>query len=259
MNIYQDIENYTKALSSEEYLIRLIHLDKENYKPLKRVWTKETLLSSIKFLQAKNCEGYHIYCRPIGYEFVLLDDLDKTMLHEVAKIKPSVLMETSPQNYQVWLRLVDTPTDRNNALAICKHLAQMFLADLGSAEPDHVGRLPSFTNRKPKYQDDKGNFPFVKLHKYAQRFSTFSTQSVHCAKKEDTPTTRIHQQNHTPKNTGIDQSRIDFNLACMLIRQKKSDDYIYQRIKEQYNAHKHKETDYIPRTIKNARKAVERL
>lgn len=254
MNIYQDLENYTEALASEKYLLRLIHLDRDTYKPMKRIWSKDTLLENINFLQAKNCEGYNIYARPVGYEFVLLDDLSKEMLAEVAQIKPSVLIETSPQNYQVWLRLSEVPESREQALAICKHLAQEFLADMGSAEPDHVGRLPSFTNRKPKHQKDKGLFPFCKLHKYADRCSSFSTQSLSFTQKEVKPST---QASKLPTHTGIDQSRVDFNLACMLIRQKKNEAYIYEKIKEQYNAQKHKESDYIPRTIRNARKAVE--
>lgn len=253
MNTYQDLDNYTHALPSEFYLIRLIHLDKENFKPLKRIWTKETLLKSVTFLQAKNCEGYNIYARPKDYSFILLDDVQKAMLAEIAQIKPSVLIETSPQNYQVWLRLSEVPETREHALAICKHLATMFEADMGSAEPDHVGRLPGFTNRKPKHQNDKGLFPFCKLHHYADRCSSFSTQSVSCAKKEEKQSAK---QIKVPPHTGIDQSRVDFNLACMLIRQKKSEAYIYEKIKEQYNADKHKESDYIPRTIKNARKAV---
>lgn len=254
MYLQSIIKNYLFALPADQYLVRLIHLDKAQYPALKRIIDAEAMLRSLPYYKAKNKEGYNIYARPIGYEYVLLDDLRPEKLKELAKIKPSLLMETSPQNYQAFVRLSFIPSSREEALMICKQLAELFDADLASAEPDHVGRLPGFTNRKPKHKQTNGLYPFVRLHKFADRISTFSRLCAPCAQKK-IPKEPVGIQKTQVRLTKS-QSEADFNLACMLIRQGKKDEYIYAKIKAQYNAHKHKESDYIPRTIRNARKAV---
>jgi hypothetical protein len=256
MNQKVIIEKYLEALPANEYDIRLVHAtDKEKNRTVKRTWTKEQILSSINFLKAKNANGYNVYCRPLSYEYVLLDDLKREVLDDLAKLQPCLLMETSPNNFQAFIHLSQMPENREIAFLICQDLCQIFDADKASAEPDHIGRLPGFTNQKPKYQDANGLFPFVKLHKSKDRLSTyqFSPQSGLCAKKDAQSASTKKRVNN---NTQIDQSRADFNLACMLIRQGKDDSFIYEKIKLQFNSDKHKETDYIPRTIKNARKLL---
>ena len=42
---------------------------------------------------------------------------------------------------------------------------------MGYTIPDHVGRLPGYTNRKKKYQQANGQFPFVLLHRAEHRFA----------------------------------------------------------------------------------------
>jgi hypothetical protein len=46
---------------------------------------------------------------------------------------------------------------------VARHLARDYGADERAVSPRQPGRLPGFTNRKPKHQQDDGRFPFVKL------------------------------------------------------------------------------------------------
>jgi hypothetical protein len=242
---HQAVENTLAAIDASEYIVRLIHEDKP---PINKKIEPYQLIKEVSYYRAKNREGYNIYFRPVGYEYVLLDDLQRAALTELAKLKPCLLIETSPANYQAWVRLRDIPQDREKALAICKELAATLAADMGSAEPDHIGRLPGFTNRKPKHQRPDGQFPFVILHKHENRESSFSPQGGIVGQT-------IHVPGHRRKADDHDRSRGDFNLACMLISQGKPDDFIRQRLEE--TSEKAKEVrqsyDYIKKTIRNAR------
>ncbi len=241
----QAITRTLEALQADEYIIRLIHQDKA---PINKLIDPAKLRQEISFYQAKNYEGYNVYFRPVGYQFVLLDDLSRDALPELAKLMPCLLIETSPKNYQAWLRLRNIPQGREEAHLICKELAALLSADMGSAEPDHIGRLPGFTNRKPKHQKPNGLYPFVELKKWQDRVSTFSPQGGIVG--QSTPIIKP-----LPKSGTIDRSREDFNLCCLLINQGKSDEYIRQEL--ELRSSKAKEVsrsfDYIGKTIRNAR------
>ncbi|MBT33808.1 MAG: hypothetical protein CMO01_29435 [Thalassobius sp.] len=251
----KDVENYLNAMPAEKYILQLWHKEEDIFRPIRKILSKEELLNHINFLKAKNCQGYNIYCRPDEYCYILLDDLSKEVLGKLAELKPCLLMETSPGNYQAFIRLVNTPNTRENVLAICRALADQFRADRGAAKPEQVGRLPGFTNRKEKHNVN-GKYPFVKLHKYQNRFSTYQSEvSRHgrsCANIEV----------KTPSfNKAYDRSRRDFAMACNAIRQNKSDREIYEilvRRSEKIRGSNQKRIDsYIRTTIKNARRALQ--
>jgi hypothetical protein len=244
------LADYSTALGATRYQIRLIHDDRNKYRPIKAVYTPSALLRATGFLRARNAEGYHIYARPDGYQYVLLDDLTRPTLADLAKLKPCLLLETSPNNFQAWLKLRQPPKSREEALSICRELATMLAADPGSAEPDHVGRLPGFTNQKAKHRRSDGTFPWVILHRSADRISTFHPKGGGVLKE---PTATV-----APQKKEYDRSTQDFNLACMLIRQRKDDAFIRARLEAESEKAKGRRDDYIGRTIANARKAVKR-
>ncbi|MCL6509820.1 MAG: RepB family DNA primase [Anaerolineae bacterium] len=136
-----------------------------------RTWSKETLLKdeAIAHLKLKNMKGCNIYIRPAGeHGLTLVDDLKASTIEQMKKagFQPAVVVETSPNNYQAWLKHGQTlPKDVSTAAArLC---AEKFEGDLGSADWRHFGRLAGFTNRKLKYQMDSGHFPFVKLREHS--------------------------------------------------------------------------------------------
>lgn len=234
-----------EALEADQYTIRLIH----DTKPaINKQLDPEQLMKEVPYYQAKNRDGYNVYFRPVGYQYVLLDDLSRQTLTVLAELRPCLLIETSPANYQAWLRLRQIPQDREAAKQICRELAVQLSADMGSAEPDHIGRLPGFTNRKPKHMKPDGLFPYVILHKWQKRISNFSPNGGIDGQKKAHQTTKVSSGTHT-------RSHVDFNLCCMLINQGKSDDFISLQLEATSEKAREEQptNDYIGRTIRNAR------
>ena len=254
---YTVINNFLNAFECELFVIALIHFDKE--KPqLRFICTKERINQSLKFYAAKNVQGYNIYIRPQTYDVILLDDVSLKNLSELAKLKPCSLVETSPNNYQVWFQTSFSTDNREHSLQICRKLAEEYETDKGSAEPDHLGRFPSFTNQKQKHKKN-GVFPTVILHKFQKRFSTIP---IDFAKDYDLGTTHSNNfvgsvlKKKDKQGDNNDRSRQDFNTCCMLIRQNKSDEFIRSELLKNSEKAQQRKDNYIDRTIQNARKVV---
>jgi hypothetical protein len=253
--LQKHIDRYLAALEASEYVLQLVHAP-GLLRPYRGTVTAEAfgMAERLKWLRAKNMEGYQIYARPVGWRYVLLDDITPEALPHALQLRPCIVMETSPKNYQAWLRLEEEPGSRAEALAICRELAGMLGADRGSAEPDHVGRLPGFTNRKEKYRMAKG-FPFVRLWQAQPCLTPFQPKGTF-EPAQSAPVHGYPSNNGVLNGAGQDRSRADFNLACMLVRQGKSDAHIRERLEATSEKAQGRRDDYIGRTIYNARRAV---
>lgn len=141
------------------------------------VWTGKDLdpgavMALMSRAAAANAQGAHIYMR-LGPSsrtrhpgIVMLDDLDAEKAKDLVRdgLEPFLVVETSPKNVQCWVRLVERgaiPYDLVHSLL--RELAERYGADPRAVSPLQPGRLPGFTNRKPKYRQPTGNFPFVRL------------------------------------------------------------------------------------------------
>ncbi len=257
--IVSPLEHYTNTFKAESYHYRLVNpltgqVKLGDYSP-------EQLVKSTRFFRAQNAQGFNVYARPVGYQYVLLDDLTRDVLADVASLKPCMLMETSPGNFQTWLILPETPTDREASKAICHELAVRFGADLASAEPDHVGRLPGYTNRKAKYQNVSGYYPYVTLHRAEHRLSTFYPRggAVLHTPWDSTPLVPNTRHDHSVSNDSVSEQ--DFGVACGLVRIGRTDSQIYQHLittSPDLSIRKGKHIDsYLQRTIRNAHRAVQ--
>lgn len=235
------LTRYMDALNAEKYTVQLTH---PVGKPVRLTLNRSGLLKTAKYLLHKNACGYNIYARPVGYGYVLLDDLKRDVLTELAKLKPCLLLETSPGNYQAWVILPVAPGSREQAVSICQELAQRFAADPGSAEPDHIGRLPGFTNRKEQYRNGQGLYPFVKLHGAEHRISLYTPKGGLCEIKRESKA----------KTVGHDRSRSDFRFVCGLIFQRKPDELIAEALRLSSEKARQRGDEYINRTIINARR-----
>jgi hypothetical protein len=136
-----------------------------------RTWRKDTLLKdeTINHLKLQNRAGFNIYIRPAGeHGLTLVDDLTSATVDRMKEngFQPAAVVETSPNNYQAWLKHgQELPRDVSTAAArLC---AEKFEADHGSADWRHFGRLAGYTNRKPKHQMESGYFPYVKLREHS--------------------------------------------------------------------------------------------
>lgn len=129
-------------------------------------WGRGELERSLPWLKRMNAQGADIYIRPAGeHSLVLLDDLKKDALERLKAdgLVPAAAIETSPGNYQAWVKLADRPIGPDGRREVARDLAQRYGADMASADSRHYGRLAGFTNRKPRHERD-GRQPYVLAH-----------------------------------------------------------------------------------------------
>ncbi len=128
------------------------------------------VLSRIPLLKAHNARGAHIYIRPAGeHRFTVLDDLSQDSVDRLTAdgYEPCAVVETSPCNFQAWLKHDDVyPAHLSTFVA--QTLAQRYQADPSAADWRRFGRLPGFTNCKPKYRQSNGLYPYVLLRSWTR-------------------------------------------------------------------------------------------
>ena len=124
------------------------------------------LLRMLPWLKYSNASGAHIYLRPTGESsYTLLDDLTAYSLAQMSNegFAPAAVVETSPNNFQAWLRHTQ-PFSKELGTIAARTLAIRFHADTGAADWRRFGRAPGFTNRKPQHRNAAGLCPFARLH-----------------------------------------------------------------------------------------------
>jgi len=161
------------AMPHDLYLIRLIHSQTRRAFPGERLWTAAQLIhpATLRFLRVRNREGCDVYVQPYAEKHnpgYVLVDLDRGSLQIVETMRadglaPCLVLETSPGNFQAWLRFSTTPLEPVVATAIGKQLAHRYGGDLASTDWRHLGRLAGFTNQKPQRRNLRGYAPWVKV------------------------------------------------------------------------------------------------
>jgi hypothetical protein len=123
------------------------------------------VFDKLDWCAAENAQGHHIYIRPSGpSQLTLIDDLTRKGLDTFLDTgyTPACVVETSPGNFQAWLKHAWTLTKEEGTVA-AKILAEKFGGDPNSADWRHFGRLAGFTNPKPQYRLPNGLFPYSQL------------------------------------------------------------------------------------------------
>ncbi len=123
------------------------------------------VLDRLPLLKYRNARGSHIYIRPSGeHRFTVLDDLDEASLARLSAdgFNPCAVVETSTGNFQAWLKHATVLPKLLGTFA-AQTFASRYGADPSAADWRRFGRLPGFTNCKPKYRKSDGLFPFVRL------------------------------------------------------------------------------------------------
>src|SRR6266571_4608132 len=102
---------------------------------LLRTWTVAELGHGLPWLRRMNALGRDIYVRPAGSAgLILLDDLAPTALLRLKSdgLAPAVTVETSPGNYQAWLRVAQEPIAPEQATMVARILAERYGGDPAS-------------------------------------------------------------------------------------------------------------------------------
>lgn len=250
-----------------------------------RVWDSQTILKSVPWLRHQNFAGRNIYIRPKGeHDLSLIDDLTKDALSSMKELgfDPALIVETSPGNYQAWLKHPER-LSKEVSTAAARALAQRFGGDRGAADWRHFGRLAGFTNRKAKYMDsDSRLYPFVRLieaggavYLEAERFLAGVKNEVEWQKAErerfreriarissvelkDLKTIDAFRAN--TRYSG-DATRIDLAYAVYAFAHGATPAEVGAAIRSRDLSHKgneRRQNEYVERTIKKALAAIER-
>lgn len=124
------------------------------YLMLLRTWERKTVISSIPWLRYQNWHASHIYVRPKGESnLTLIDDVKGEAVAQMRAegIQPAAVVQTSPGNYQVWVKHA-ARLDKELGTAVARELAARFGGDVKAADWRHFGRLAGFRNTKEKYR-----------------------------------------------------------------------------------------------------------
>ncbi|HJS99241.1 MAG TPA: DNA-primase RepB domain-containing protein [Terriglobales bacterium] len=167
------VQRQLSAMPHDVYLVRLIHQQTRRAFPGERLWTASQLLhpATLRFMRLRNREGCDVYIQPYaerhnpGYILVDLDGSGPEAVEAMRAdgLAPSVVLQTSPGNLQVWMHVSTTPLEPAVATSIGKQLAQRYGGDLASTDWRHLGRLAGFTNHKPQRRNQRGHAPWVKI------------------------------------------------------------------------------------------------
>jgi hypothetical protein len=173
----QAIRRQLAAMPCDTYLIRLIHHATRRPFSGERIWPATQILRepTIRFLRARNREGFDVYFRPYaldhnaGYILVDLDCAQPAVLTAMRdnRHEPCTVIETSPGHLQAWIQISLVSLPPQLATPISRHLARLYQADLASADWRHLGRLAGFTNQKPQRRLPSGLPPWVKIRSAA--------------------------------------------------------------------------------------------
>lgn len=169
----QAIRRQLAAMPHDLYCLRLIHSQTHDSFPGERVWTADQLLqpATIRFLRARNRDGFDIFIRPDGWDQnagYILVDLDRADADVVGRMRrnghqPCLVLQTSPGHLQAWIRVATSGLEPCIATAVARQLAHGYGGDPASADWHHFGRLAGFTNQKPSRRAHYGFAPWVKI------------------------------------------------------------------------------------------------
>ena len=219
--------------------------------------------------------------------FRSVDDLNAKGIAAMKQqgFNPAVVVETSPGNFQAWLKHSDR-LGKEVSTAVARALAEKFGGDRGAADWRHFGRLAGFTNRKARHlNEETGLYPYVRLiesngtvYPAAERFLATLKEDLerrrverdqmrtrHLANSRSTAIRDQHlkdiDQFRTDARYGGDGTRIDLAYALYALARGANPEQVANAIRSRDLAHKgneRRQDEYVTRTIKKALAAVER-
>jgi len=144
--------------------------DGQQGKMMSRLWTPDDVLKNVAWLKRMNARGNDIYVRPAGeHGLVLVDDLKPEAIARLKRqgFNPAIVTETSPGNFQAWLKVSKVPVEGRVRTVLARSFAKDFGGDPNSADAQHYGRLAGFTNQKPSRLLENGLHPYVLLREWS--------------------------------------------------------------------------------------------
>lgn len=248
----------------------------------RRCWTPAEAMRHLAWLKHRNVTGHHIYLRPdLTEAIILIDDLSLSALRlmDEDNVVSLCVVETSPLNFQSWVRVSNEPLEPELATCLGEVLAKRYGGDCGSKDFRHLGRAVGFTNVKPEHVQKTGYYPFTRLVECLGKATPRADKLIDEARKlqqgkeaerramrdrlaalpkaicSEDPTNFFQKAvSHTYKKYGAktDGSRADAAAARRMVREGFSRDDIEIAMLNDNNIHARRKghvEDYVRRTI----------
>lgn len=162
---YSAASRQLAAMRAPRYEVGVKEPAKDGKMQLRR-WTADQILDSIAWLKYQNFQVNHVYVRPEGNQgLVMMDDATQATVKQLHAdgLTPACVIESSPLNFQVWLRVSEEALPNETATTLAQYLADRYDTDKAAADWRRFGRLAGFTNVKPSHVDKNGRYPFALL------------------------------------------------------------------------------------------------
>ena len=168
---------YANAVNAERYRVTAIRMDANGEKKVMildkqngegRGFTPEELVSRMTEIVKLATHGENIYYTPLSERkhHILIDDMSPEKVMQLQKdgFKPSVFLESSPNNYQCILTFPKFQRDFDHEIG--NRLAMVLNKRYGAPNLSgavHPHQAPGFENRKPKHKREDVIYPSVSL------------------------------------------------------------------------------------------------
>ncbi len=155
----------------------------------KAIWSMKTAEEFIAKIPTINeylqQDPFHVWFRPNVSSYIFIDDLslDRARIMFKEGYEPSAVIETSPDNYQVWVCVANVYIRASHATTIARYLAERFGGDPSCCNYRHYGRMVGFPNVKEQYRTTDDRYPITRLH-YAQHTVISKSHELLVATKE---------------------------------------------------------------------------
>lgn len=204
----------------------------------KRVFTSQMIIRSLGFLKHRNIHGHDIFIRPHGESgYVFVDDISRSDINNMDNdgCNLAICLESSPLNYQGWLRVSKNALSPNTASSICRYLARTYNGDPRSSDWMHYGRLAGFTNRKPQYINDAGHYPFVSIYDTSNSIHNNPAALIEMSKRSDEMLESI-KRNYSNVSRPFPRSCEGLNADFIYLREIKAQKKIWDVPGKKYNS-----------------------
>ncbi len=224
-------------------------------------WIVTADFNNIPYLKPVNANDRHILIQPLPKVqpyFLLIDDVDRDILDQHHKSHGKwksgrMIIESSPENYQVWIH-----SERFLSLKEKRFWIKRLLSDPGADPNNRWGRCPGFRNRKEKYKNSNGHFPLARLvwvdWKHQAKIPNLFP---HQPRGGSVSKKIISRSDYTRE----DDSATDFAFALALIRKGYSENTVRDQILQQrtnWDNHKgdRRLNHYLNKTIQKAKSII---
>lgn len=236
-------------------------------------WIVEPGIDRIAYLKAENAKGRHILIQPLYQSgYLLADDIPLSLLRRHHQLndgtwKPGrMVVETSPDNYQVWIH-----ASHSMDLDEKRYWLKKLKSDPGADPFNRWGRCPGFRNRKQKYCDALGGYPLARLIWIDwRRQAHIPTPQSSNGKRKITVLSPLPLEGGVCLSLNIfrhhydcgNESSTDFAYALALFRRGLSEDTVRTYLLEQrtdwknHAGNKNREA-YLKRTVCRAKRIIE--